>query len=118
MRAITQVMALLSDLRAEDFAANAIGDGKVFGLDQPFIVAAWSSERSPGDAAKIFARRSEVGPHIGLRRSFEDRQAVPGKTGTYYAALDAQPYVFTLGAQAVQIFLAEFHDLRVMTFPG
>ena len=47
-RAITQLLAVLSDLRAEDFAADAVGDGKSFGLDQPPLVVSWDSEAAPG----------------------------------------------------------------------
>ena len=34
---VTQALTVLSSLRAEDFAAPAVGDGKAFGLDRPLM---------------------------------------------------------------------------------
>ena len=117
-RAITQLLALLSDLRAEDFAADAVGDGKSFGLDQPLVVVSWNSEAAPGGTGKPEppAQKSATSTSSGGRLRIG--KAVPGKPDTFYAAVDAQPFVFTLGAPAVQALLAEFHETLVLSFPA
>jgi len=117
-RAITQLLALLSDLRAEDFAADAVGDGKVFGLDQPPVVVSWDSEASPGGTRKPEppAQKSATSTSSGGR--LQIGKPVPGKPATFYAAVDVQPFVFTLGAPAVQALLAEFHETLVLSFPA
>ena len=98
VRAITQLLASLADLRAEDFAAEAVGDGKSFGLDQPPLVVTWDSEATPGETAKpgLTARKPAISTRSGGRLRIG--KPVPAKPGTFYAAVDAQPFVFTLGA--------------------
>ena len=56
--AITQLLALLSDLRAEDFAADAVGDGKLFGLDQPHVVVTWDAESAAAGPPRVPPARS------------------------------------------------------------
>jgi Domain of unknown function (DUF4340) len=118
VRAVTQLLALLSDLRAEEFTADAVGDGKIFGLDQPPLVVAWDSEAPPGRTsnAESPAQKSTTATSSGRRLRIG--KPVPGKPGTFYAAVDAQQLVFTLGAPAVQAVLAEFHDTLVLSFPS
>jgi hypothetical protein len=45
-------------------------------------------------------------------------KSVPGKPGASYAALDGQPFVFTLGAPSIQPIAGEFHESRVLSFPA
>ncbi|HZW30491.1 MAG TPA: DUF4340 domain-containing protein [Isosphaeraceae bacterium] len=91
---ITQALAALANLRVDDIAAGSIGDGKAFGLDRPLIEVDWESDR---------AHRLKIG---GL---------VP-RSQSYYASLDEQPLVFTLGAATARLFDAEFRDHRVLSF--
>ncbi len=116
IRAITQLLALLSDLRAEDFAADAAGDGKVFGLDHPPIVVSWDSENAASGTTRPDASARKPGTPANTRGRLKIGKAVPGKPGTVYASVDAQPFVFTLGAPAVQAILGEFHDTLVLSF--
>ena len=109
--AITQVLALLSDLRAEDFAADASADAKLFGLDKPHVVATW--ERIvPGRTDEAPSASAATAPTTG-RLSIGN--AVPGKPGSFYASLQGQPFIFTLPARAVQPLLGEFHDNQVIS---
>jgi hypothetical protein len=115
-QAITQLLARLSDLRAESFAADSIGDGKPFGLDRPPVQLSWELESSPAASADPSAKsRSPSAASSGRLRI---GKRVPGKAGSLFAALDGQPYVFTLGASAVQPMLAEFHDCQIFSFPA
>ena len=117
-RAITQLLAVLSDLRAEDFAAGAVGDGKSFGLDQPPLVVSWDSEAAPGGSAKPESPVQKTATPTSSGGRLRIGKPVPGKPGTFYAAVDAQPFVFTLGAPALQALLAEFHETLVLSFPA
>ena len=117
-RAITQLLAVLSDLRAEDFAAGAVGDGKSFGFDQPPLVVSWDSEAAPGGSAKPESPVQETATPTSSGGRLRIGKPVPGKPGTFYAAVDAQPFVFTLGAPALQALLAEFHETLVLSFPA
>jgi Domain of unknown function (DUF4340) len=117
VEAVTHLLALLADLRAEDFAAEAAGDGKNFGLDQPPLVVAWDAETAPGGPparpeppSQPAAAPSSSGGRLRIGKP------VPGKPGTFYAAVEAQPFVFTLGAPAVQALLAEYHQTLVLSF--
>jgi len=93
---VTQALASLANLRAEDFASDTIGDGKPFGLDRPAIEVTWDTDKT---------YRLKIGA------------SVP-KTSTFYAALDDRPYVFTLSNEVVGLFEAEFRDRHVMSFPA
>jgi hypothetical protein len=93
---ITQALAALANLRAEDFEAVSAGDGKAFRLDRPLIEVTWEGDRS--HHLKIAAP---------LPRMLNS-----------YAALDDQPLVFTLSAATVRLFEAEFYDHRVLSFPA
>ena len=115
VRAITQVLALLSDLRADDFAADSVGDGKVFGLDRPAIAAAWQTENPAPQTAPAASAATSANASPGGR--LDIGKAVPGKPGSFYATLQGSPFVFTLGGAAVQAFQAEFHETQVMSFP-
>jgi hypothetical protein len=92
---ITQVLTMLCGLRADDFAAPAVGDGKAFGLDDPLMQIDWESEGSH---------------HLKIGH------AVPRSTN-FYATTDELPMVFMLPAKTVRLFDGEYHDHRVMSFP-
>ena len=113
-RAITQLLALLSDLRADEFIASDQGDGKLFGLDQPLAVVLWETSGAGSGDPTFKGRAGISGPGGRLRLG----KTVPGKPGAFYAALDGQPIVFTLGAPSIQPIAAEFHESRVLSFPA
>jgi hypothetical protein len=117
VRAVTRALALLSNLRAEDFAAESAGDGKAFGLDRPALVASWETEATePTPAPAPSATKSSPGPGASRGR-LSIGKAVPGKPGSFFASAEGSPLVFTLGAAAVQALGAEFHDTQLMAFP-
>ncbi|MGO9600952.1 MAG: DUF4340 domain-containing protein [Isosphaeraceae bacterium] len=113
-RAITQLLALLSDLRADEFIASDQRDGKLFGLDQPLAVVSWETSAAGSGDPTVKGRAGTPGPSGRLRMG----KTVPGKPGAFYAALDGQPFVFTLGAPSIQPIAAEFHESRVLSFPA
>jgi hypothetical protein len=113
-RAVTQLLAALSELRAESFAADSIGDGRVFGLDQPAVELSWLLEAPPAAGAEPAAKSRPAAAASG--GGLKIGKPVPRKPGAFFAALAGQPYVFTLGSAAVQPFLAEFHDCQIFSF--
>jgi hypothetical protein len=116
--AITQVLALLSDLRALDFAAEAIGDGKPYGLDHPPIVVAWEAE---GTSKPVAVPSAKPAPPAAPSRSAGKLSVgypVPGKPGTFFASIEGEPFVFTLPLSAVENLAAEFHETQVMSIPA
>jgi hypothetical protein len=113
-RAITQLLALLSDLRADEFVASDQGDGKLFGLDRPLAVISWETSGAGSSDPALKARDGASGLGGRLRMG----KSVPGKPGAFYAALDGQPFVFTLGAPSIQPIAGEFHESRVLSFPA
>ncbi len=70
-------------------------DVKPYGLDNPLLEIAWDSDRPS---------RLKLGASIP-------------RTANYYAALDDEPYIFTLKGESLKPFEAEFHDRVVMSFP-
>jgi hypothetical protein len=116
VRAVTQALALLANLRAEDFAADSAGDGKAFGLDRPAVVATWVVEGPQHQVSTHTAPKASPGPGPSRGR-LAIGKAVPGKPGSFYASVEGSPFVFTLGAAAVQALGAEFHDTQLMAFP-
>ena len=50
-RAVTQVLALLSNLRADEFVADLAKSEKSFGLDQPSIVVSWQLDNASASAS-------------------------------------------------------------------
>ena len=115
--AITQVLSLLSDLRAEEFAADSKSDGKPFGLDHPALVVSWVSESTQGGSADRKTRPGESASSARTTGALKIGKQVPGKPGTFYASVDSKPFVFTLGTAAVQALAAEFHETQVISLP-
>ena len=76
-RAITQLLALLSDLRADEFVASDQGDGKLFGLDHPLAVV------FVGDVGCRLRRsgRQRSCRHFRLGRTPADGQDCSGQAG-------------------------------------
>ena len=94
-RSITQILAILANLRADDFVADSQKDAVKFGLNQPILEVAWESDRM---------HRLKVGAQVPKKPS-------------YYAAIEGQPAVFILAAETLKPFEAEFRDHIVMSFP-
>ena len=114
--AITQLLALLSDLRAEEFAADTVGDGKIFGFDHPPIVVSWQAEGAHGGHPDP-AKNAASAPASHAAGTLKIGNPVPGKPGTFYASIEGLPVVFTLAGEAIQILAAEFRDSQVISLP-
>ncbi len=94
-RSVTQIVAVLANLRAEGFVSDNQEDPAKFGLDHPLIEVEWETDKP---------HRLKVGGQVP-------------RESAYYAATDDQPSVFTLSAETLKPFEAEFRDHLVMTFP-
>jgi hypothetical protein len=94
-RSVTQVIAALSRLRADQFVSDSADDLKKFGLDHPILEIAWESDR---------AHRLMVGSQVP-------------RTAAYYARTDDQPLIFTIKTEVLKPFEAEFRDHTVLSFP-
>jgi hypothetical protein len=94
-RSVTQAIAVLARLRADDFVSETIGDPKKYGLDRPLLEVAWESDRT---------NRLKVGAQVP-------------RSPSYYAVLEGEPYLFTLLGETLKPFEAEFRDHVVMSFP-
>ena len=88
-RSVTQILAMLSNLRADQLITDTLGDGKKFGLDQPLMEIAWETDH---------AHRLEVG------------SPVP-RTAAYYAQTDDLPFVFTIKTEVLKPLEAELHEI-------
>jgi len=94
-QSVTQAISVLANLRADDFVADLQASAPGYGLDRPLLEVSWESDR---------AHHLKVGAQVR-------------RTAAYYAAVDGQPFVFTLKAEILKPFEAEFRDHLVMSFP-
>ena len=94
-RSVTQAISVLANLRADDYIAGSQRSTAEFGLDRPLLDVRWETDR---------AHHLKVGAQV--RRA-----------AAYYAVVDDQPSVFTLKAETLKPFEAEFRDHLVMSFP-
>jgi len=96
IRVVTAILASLSSLRADDFAADSAGDGVAFGVNEPTLEVKWEGGGRSG------------GLKVG--------KPVPGKPSSRYAVLSGFDPVFTLDEPALQVYQAELHDSLVQKF--
>jgi hypothetical protein len=120
--AVTQVILLLSSLRAEEYIADELGDGRAFGLHAPVVTVTWTTPaEATGNQAKPTDKgksRSGDGDHETVSGTLRIGAKLP-QSEEYYANIEGNPAVFTLPARALGVFDAEFHTHRVMGFaPG
>ena len=94
-RSITQILAILSNLRADNIVADTKKDATKLGLDQPLLEVVWETDQ---------LHRLKVGAQVPNEAS-------------YYATTEDQPFVFTLRAETLKPFEGEFRDRLVMSFP-
>jgi len=94
-RSVTQAVSVLANLRADEFVTDGRQHDPRHGLDRPLLEIGWESDRS---------HRLKVGAQVPRRPA-------------YFATVDDQPYVFTLTAEVLKPFEAEFRDHVVMSFP-
>ncbi len=95
VRSVTQILALLSNLRAEQIVTDKPGDGKSFGLDRPLIEVAWEADQN---------------------RSLKIGKQVP-RTQSYFAQVSDKPFVFTIKTETLKPLEAELHEHTVLNFP-
>jgi Domain of unknown function (DUF4340) len=95
-RSVTQILAMLSNLRADQLITDSVGDGKMFGLDHPLMEIVWETDHS---------HRLKVG------------SPVP-RAAAYYAHAEDLPFVFTIKTEVLKPLEAELRDHVVLTFPA
>jgi hypothetical protein len=115
---VTQLLAGLSDLRAEDFAGEAADDPIPFGLDRPVLTIRWESgpAGSAGPPVEGAPDRGTTGRDRPAEGWLKIGRQVPGRPGSVYASAAGRPFVFTLPSSVLDVFAAEFHDTRVLSF--
>ena len=91
---VTETLTALSGLRAEDFTAVPVAEGRAFGLEQPGIEVEWESDG---------VHRLKIGAPVP-------------RSLNYFASLDGQPLIFLIASATARLFDAEFHDHRVVSF--
>jgi hypothetical protein len=102
---VTRVIMLLSNLRAEDFVSDQAGDGKAFGLHAPLLTVTWTLPAEGGGKKDKAAATGTLRVGAKLPRSNQ-----------WYANIEGSRAVFTLAAQSLGAFDAEFHSHRVLAF--
>jgi Domain of unknown function (DUF4340) len=95
-RSVTQVLAMLSNLRADQVITDSVGDGKKFGLDHPLMEIVWETDRT---------HRLKVGSQVP-------------RSAAYFAHAEDQPFVFTIKTEILKPLEAELRDHVVMSFPA
>ena len=109
--AVTKAAMLLASLHCEGYVTDQIGDGKAFGLHAPVMAVTWTTPvESAGDKAKGKPGESET--RTGTLRIC----AKLPKSDRSYANIEGSPVVFTLSDRAIDVFDAEFHNRRVLSF--
>ncbi len=84
-RSVTQILAMLSNLRADQLITDSVGDGKNFGLDHPLLEIVWETDRcsSPqgrlaGPASRGLLRAGR-GPAVRLHDQDGGAQTLGGR---------------------------------------
>jgi len=95
-RSVTQALAVLSNLRADQLITDSAEERQEFSLDHPLLEIAWESDR---------VHWLKVGSQVP-------------RAAAYYAMADQGPFVFTLKAELLKPFEAEFRDHVVLSFPA
>jgi Domain of unknown function (DUF4340) len=94
-RSVTQVLAMLSNLRADQVITDSVGDGKNFGVDHPLLEIVWETDRT---------YRIKVGSQVP-------------RSAAYYAHAEHLPFVFTIKTDVLRPLEAELRDHVVLSFP-
>jgi hypothetical protein len=118
--AVTQVILLLSSLRAEEYITDQMGDGRAYGLHAPTLTVTWTT---PAEATVRKAKEKDRSkPGEGQNETVTGTLRIGAKlpnSEQWYANIEGNPAVFTLSARALGVFDAEFHTHRVLAFaPG
>jgi hypothetical protein len=94
-RTVTQILALLANLRADQLVTDSVGDGKLFGLDRPQVEVTWETDRT---------HRLKIGAPVP-------------RAGAFYAKVEDLPFVFTIKAEVLKPLVAQLRDHSVLSFP-
>jgi hypothetical protein len=105
--AVTSMLVTLSNLRAESWESDTLGDGKVFGLDAPWLRVKWSLKPGPNTP-----KDSAEGGNKGSLRIGKAKTGA----GSYYANIEGESRVFSLSAAVVKPFEGELHASTVLSF--
>ncbi len=116
--AVTKVLLLLGNLTAEQLVTDQPADDRTYGFDKPLVAASWTMRPAGEEAnrAKEKAKGKDKARAEESTGTLRVGAKVPGGEDRY-ANVVGSPVVFTLGPEAVQPLLGEFHDRRVLAFP-
>ena len=93
-KSVTQILAILSALRADQLVALSAGDGKTYGLDRPTAEIIWETDQT---------HRLKIGAQVS-------------RSSAYYAQVDDKSFVFTLKTDVLKPLEAELRDHLVLNF--
>ncbi|MDG3003710.1 DUF4340 domain-containing protein [Paludisphaera mucosa] len=102
VRAVTAALARLAELRATEFVADLNGDLARYGLNRPIFEIRWETVQPAGTPPA--PKRLRIG------------SALPNKPSIHYGTLSDFPAVFTIEAESLLPFAAEFHETRALSF--
>jgi hypothetical protein len=117
LSAITQLLGILSNLRAEMLVADRPPGGGDYGLDNPEIVIEWEQAPRTGVAAERSAAdgaNGGAGKPAGGRLSIS--RPIPEMRGSRYATIAGEPLVFLLNSSEIVPFQAELRDTQIWSF--
>lgn len=111
--AIARLAVLLAGLRAESLITEKPDKLEAYGLDKPFLTAAWTTQLNPRRR-----NRETAGLPEKADWTLDVGGPSPGPRGARYAKFSASPLVFTLHPMAVTYLTAELHDRTLLAFPA
>jgi hypothetical protein len=105
--AVTGLAMTLSNLHAESWESEQVGDGKAFGLDRPWLRIKWSVQAVGAKGVATSAGTSEATLRVGKVKPGGER---------YYSNIEGDPKVFALNATVIAPLEAELRSRAIMSF--
>lgn len=115
-QSITALLTTLSNLHAESWESDQVGDGKAFGLDSPRIRVTWTlSSALRAEPGKLgLGSSAPEAPGVAPSGTLRLGRQKPGSLSSY-ANIEGDPRVFTLGPTLVLPFEGELRNKTVLT---
>jgi hypothetical protein len=101
----TQMILVLSNLRAHEYVSDKLGDGKAYGLDKPELTVTWALQPDDPTASKAAPGLGTL--QVGARVKNGEES---------YATISGSSMVFTLAPDVIRPFLEELRDHQVLSF--
>jgi hypothetical protein len=107
--AVTALVVALSNLRAEDWESETVGDGRAYGLDAPGLRIKWTVRAGPVKGAAAAPASSATSGVLRLGKN------KPGSLSVY-ANIEGDSRVFSLKAGVLAAFEAELRSHLISSF--